>query len=757
MTKCIAELVKVSTSDGGVNEFAQPTTYCFLLILLVSNVSEIYWMQRALQMFDALIVVPLFTVTVSMLSIVTGIIFFDELKTFTWTQFVLFPVGVLVTLSGVYLLSQREVEAVVRRRRLLVRRRPAVTRTGQLRSASTPGPAAASAASAGTGTVDGTAATDASSRPARAAATPASVWRQTGKGYQLIVESPDADADADADTGAPRSIRSADYQRAPALVTPKVALDFGSDGAAAESASESADALQHDDRALAEAVPAAAPKLVLWRRLLRTGADEEQDEADEAWWEWEEVADGETVDLALYETMEAEGEEVWVEEIDEDTDALADSAEATAAAAAIDTGKDALPVELHSAETAASAAAPIALIETASTATASATDANSAGADTISASAAPSSAAEPAPLRRRRSSFRPIGSIGNSAQLIEALAASAGMSGTGTGTGAKGLVSSRRPSMASISEDDAVGDLLTSPNGAVKRVIRRASIFSATPPTPSTPLGAVAAVGAAAASSSPSLSTGFMSPLLATVASGSSVGGGANGTRDRSGSGSGTVDVSSVASGPGLVRRFSMVSIPKVSPAIRRGSTQLQSPVAASLALTSPPQLPHLSGGSGSRIGASASSPSSPIVSNTPAAAAAAAAVARRQSMLSPAASSIQASTLTPVAQSQQQHSVSLSVHFPPHYDDAVEVVGGADDARSIATGNGSSGDETVFGAMSWLGVAMQLFEAPPAVAGGSSGGSGNASRASGRASAVAPSSRPAGSAASINAYGTFQ
>jgi hypothetical protein len=47
-------------------------------------------MQKALQMFDALIVVPMFSVTVSILSIVTGAIYFNEIATFTWTQVLFF-------------------------------------------------------------------------------------------------------------------------------------------------------------------------------------------------------------------------------------------------------------------------------------------------------------------------------------------------------------------------------------------------------------------------------------------------------------------------------------------------------------------------------------------------------------------------------------------------------------------------------------------------------------------------------------------
>jgi hypothetical protein len=110
--RCLGELISESTTSG-VNQFSHPLAYVFIGILVFSNVSEVYWMQKALQLFDALIVVPMFSVTVSVLSIVTGAVFFNEIAEFQMKQIILFPLGVLITLCGVYLLSQREVDGIV--------------------------------------------------------------------------------------------------------------------------------------------------------------------------------------------------------------------------------------------------------------------------------------------------------------------------------------------------------------------------------------------------------------------------------------------------------------------------------------------------------------------------------------------------------------------------------------------------------------------------------------------------------------------
>ena len=67
-------------------------------------------MQRALQLFDALIVVPMFQVTFTVLSILTGAFYFQEIYTFTALQAGLFPLGVLITIVGTYVLSLRDME-----------------------------------------------------------------------------------------------------------------------------------------------------------------------------------------------------------------------------------------------------------------------------------------------------------------------------------------------------------------------------------------------------------------------------------------------------------------------------------------------------------------------------------------------------------------------------------------------------------------------------------------------------------------------
>lgn len=106
MTKIVGELISITSS--GENQFRNPLAYLFVGVLVVSNTASIYWMQRALQLFDALIVVPMFQVTFSILSILTGAIYFEEIYSFSALQGGLFPLGVFITILGIWLLSQRD-------------------------------------------------------------------------------------------------------------------------------------------------------------------------------------------------------------------------------------------------------------------------------------------------------------------------------------------------------------------------------------------------------------------------------------------------------------------------------------------------------------------------------------------------------------------------------------------------------------------------------------------------------------------------
>jgi magnesium transporter len=107
--KSVAELTR--TSINGDQQFTQVLTYVFIIGMLGSIFIETHMLATALRFFDAMYVVPVFQCFFITLGAVAGGIYFNEFGRFDTQQSILFPLGVLITLSGVALLSTREMQA----------------------------------------------------------------------------------------------------------------------------------------------------------------------------------------------------------------------------------------------------------------------------------------------------------------------------------------------------------------------------------------------------------------------------------------------------------------------------------------------------------------------------------------------------------------------------------------------------------------------------------------------------------------------
>jgi len=82
-------------------------TYLLIVGIAGSISGQQHYMARGLQLFDSLLVVPVFSAIFMAATIVSGGIYFQEFAGFTATQAMGFPCGVLLTLAGVYVLSGR--------------------------------------------------------------------------------------------------------------------------------------------------------------------------------------------------------------------------------------------------------------------------------------------------------------------------------------------------------------------------------------------------------------------------------------------------------------------------------------------------------------------------------------------------------------------------------------------------------------------------------------------------------------------------
>ena len=111
--KMVAELI--GNSFDGNNQMTNPLTYVFLICMLLSIFTQLHFLAKALNWFDALYVVPVFQCFFITISTLGGAAYFKEFSSFDTSQAIAFPSGIFLTLFGVYLLSSREMSQEIQR------------------------------------------------------------------------------------------------------------------------------------------------------------------------------------------------------------------------------------------------------------------------------------------------------------------------------------------------------------------------------------------------------------------------------------------------------------------------------------------------------------------------------------------------------------------------------------------------------------------------------------------------------------------
>jgi magnesium transporter len=106
--KSLSEMI--DKTIAGDNQFIFLTTYLFIVTLAMCTFLQIYWLNRALRYYDALIVIPIFHVSWTLLSITTAGIYFQEFEYYTAYQVKVFVAGVLVIFVGSFFLGSRIVD-----------------------------------------------------------------------------------------------------------------------------------------------------------------------------------------------------------------------------------------------------------------------------------------------------------------------------------------------------------------------------------------------------------------------------------------------------------------------------------------------------------------------------------------------------------------------------------------------------------------------------------------------------------------------
>eukprot|EP01084_Bolivina_argentea_P205024 350251_1 len=95
----------ITSSKDAKQNWTDFVTYFIILCTATCMVSMEYWRQKALSHFGVLYVVPIFNVLGIILVSLVGMIFFDEFGQFTVLSALMFTLGIIITVIGVFVLS----------------------------------------------------------------------------------------------------------------------------------------------------------------------------------------------------------------------------------------------------------------------------------------------------------------------------------------------------------------------------------------------------------------------------------------------------------------------------------------------------------------------------------------------------------------------------------------------------------------------------------------------------------------------------
>jgi len=104
--KQVAELLEATLS--GINQFDNPVTYGIIFFFVFFNFTMEYWKQKALSSFSALIVVPVFQVSMLVLSVVGGAIYFKEFSGMEWWRSLFFSLSLGIVCVGIFILARSQ-------------------------------------------------------------------------------------------------------------------------------------------------------------------------------------------------------------------------------------------------------------------------------------------------------------------------------------------------------------------------------------------------------------------------------------------------------------------------------------------------------------------------------------------------------------------------------------------------------------------------------------------------------------------------
>jgi len=101
--KAFVELLKATIS--GQNEFLTPGPYVVIIFLVGFSLMQVHYLNKGLQMFDALFIVPIYQTFWIIGNVFGGIMYYQEYMDFGVVDGLMFPIGILITLGGMAILA----------------------------------------------------------------------------------------------------------------------------------------------------------------------------------------------------------------------------------------------------------------------------------------------------------------------------------------------------------------------------------------------------------------------------------------------------------------------------------------------------------------------------------------------------------------------------------------------------------------------------------------------------------------------------
>jgi len=108
--KCVAVLAR--TTFSGENQFVLPYIYIFLLTMLTFIVGQVHFLNKALIISDAMIVVPVYQCFFITFSTIGGLIFYQEYAQWSVSNWIFSVLGLLIILIGVRALAMRDFDDI---------------------------------------------------------------------------------------------------------------------------------------------------------------------------------------------------------------------------------------------------------------------------------------------------------------------------------------------------------------------------------------------------------------------------------------------------------------------------------------------------------------------------------------------------------------------------------------------------------------------------------------------------------------------